>query len=434
MSDVKNSMVILDRTPDAASFVSNKNPLSQLYNSSNANVRGAVNAIQYYSSLPLSDIGKTDWWLGQQDRLRYLYGNPASGGNDGAVSMLNQFAQNDFSEKVQVLQSVASSRGTDELREFAASLEQIGVQLGENSQEYTKLAGEALAIANKLNDYYAQESQRIIERGERSINPFSGASDYVNKNFSQDVQALHSLYVRMQEIYNRSSKISQEFSSSVDLRLKEIISSIPETVQRATDQVKLNIDRALQQVGTNLYYDIIKAETELRSNIKQARSILDNREALVSDENFFNSVMGVRKSEGDQFFVAEIQSDFVQKSGGKQSNLHNVDSGSGDTTFKGDNSSLDSFAKNWRVKTIQQSVLQARKEGKNQVLFPTYETANLIQSWKGSKDSGVEGSGNRITYQNMDKHILKATGVKPTPYKDNKGNTWWMIELDPDQN
>jgi hypothetical protein len=103
------------------------------------------------------------------------------------------------------------------------------------------------------------------------------------------------------------------------------------------------------------------------------------------------------------------------------------------TTQKGQRADLDSFQKNWRTKTIQQAVLQGRKAGKNEILFPTYKTADNIQGWSGSKDTGESGAGNRITYQGMDKHIQKATGIKPTKVKDSKGNEWWSIKLDPDQ-
>ena len=33
----------------------------------------------------------------------------------------------------------------------------------------------------------------------------------------------------------------------------------------------------------------------------------------------------------------------------------------------------------------------------------------------------------------MDKHIQKATGIKPKKVTDDRGNEWWSITLNPDQ-
>ena len=180
------------------------------------------------------------------------------------------------------------------------------------------------------------------------------------------------------------------------------------------------------------YYDILESQNRIN------RAANGVRENVVSGDIDSPELRGIflDSPDADRFYVSEIQSDFVQRSRGSKSGEMSVRSSVLDnkkSTRKGERMELDSFQKNWRTKTIQQAVLQGRKAGKNEILFPTYKTADNIQGWSGSKDTGAAGAGNRITYQGMDKHIRKATGVKPYKVVDPKGNEWWAIKLDPEQ-
>ena len=218
----------------------------------------------------------------------------------------------------------------------------------------------------------------------------------------------------------------------------DLLTSMPRLAEASQNAEKQYVDKLLQSPMANDYYDILESQNQVYFF---ANNILTDEQGAMNIPGLFERVNNT--PDKDKFFVSEIQSDYVQRASMpklKEKSVINAETKSSQEddlgnklTPKGFEPQLDSFTKNWRTKTIQQAVLKGREAGKNEILFPTYKTADKIQNWQGSKNEGVVGSGNRITYQGMDKHIQKATGIKPTKYTDEKGNEWWMIKMDPNQ-
>ena len=178
--------------------------------------------------------------------------------------------------------------------------------------------------------------------------------------------------------------------------------------------------------------------------------------SIISDflDDFDGKVVPTLSSElfnqPDRFYVAEIQSDFSQKakavqhaldskyatprSGDYRSPYSSTDSGNDlYYTEKGLDPYVDSFAKNWQIKVVQQAVLKGIEKGKNEILFPSPKTAQKVQNWPDGYEKDPKYKALYDTYNNIQKTIQKATGIKPTKFTDEAGNEWWLIKVDPKQ-
>jgi hypothetical protein len=324
------------------------------------------------------------------------------------------------------------------LREQLLSAQGRGIEFYES---INNLAKDAAFLQDKLRDKYIMAFRVVSAGGVPENIQMKAAVEEVERKSMNDIIKLKNILLELEEERNNAVTFMRNFSNEIDPLSEEIVESIPRLYSAAANDVKVRIESVLQDQTALDYFDVLKYQGDIQGTAKDIRKQIESGDLNSPELNkiFFSS------PEKDKFYVTEIQSDFVQKSSGGKSGEMNVQSSllntdmrvpggvANKTTQKGQRADLDSFQKNWRTKTIQQAVLQGRKAGKNEILFPTYKTADNIQGWSGSKDTGESGAGNRITYQGMDKHIQKATGIKPTKVKDSKGNEWWSIKLDPDQ-
>jgi len=304
------------------------------------------------------------------------------------------------------------------------------------------LARDAALVQQKLRDKYIKALSGAKSRGVHESIQMKTAVEEVERSSSTEISTLKNILLELEETRNNAVTFMSQARDRIDPLSDEIAGSIPRLYKAAQDEMKGRVEGVLQDQTAIDYYDILESQAAIQNSAKNLKEQIESGDLNSPELNkiFFSN------PEKDKFYVTEIQSDFVQKSSGGKSGEMPVQSSplikdidnpnravANRTTQKGQRAELDSFQKNWRTKTIQQAVLQGRKAGKNEILFPTYKTADRIQAWSGSKDTGEAGAGNRITYQGMDKHIQKATGIKPTKVKDSKGNEWWSIKLNPDQ-
>jgi len=302
----------------------------------------------------------------------------------------------------------------------------------ESFDSMQELAGEIFDLQDYLMIEYRSAFQRAAERGVPDNIRMKTAVEEVQAKYQDSIDDLKRLILELEANRDNAGLALREASKSIKSISDGVVRSVPDLYESAKGELKNRIDNALQDQTALDYYDILQAQTRIQTEADQIRRHVGSGDI----NNPTLNKMFLESPDADRFYVSEIQSDFVQKSKGSKSGEMNVRSSvidSKNTTQKGERMELDSFQKNWRTKTIQQAVLQGRKAGKNEILFPTYKTADNIQAWSGSKDTGEAGAGNRITYQGMDKHIRKATGIKPYKVVDPHGNEWWAIKLDPNQ-
>jgi hypothetical protein len=302
----------------------------------------------------------------------------------------------------------------------------------ESFDSMQELAGEIFDLQDYLMIEYRSAFQRAAERGVPDNIRMKTAVEEVQAKYQDSIDDLKRLILELEANRDNAGLALREASKSIKSISDGVVRSVPDLYESAKGELKNRIDNALQDQTALDYYDILQAQTRIQTEADQIRRHIGSGDI----NNPTLNKMFLESPDADRFYVSEIQSDFVQKSKGSKSGEMNVRSSvidSKNTTQKGQRMELDSFQKNWRTKTIQQAVLQGRKAGKNEILFPTYKTADNIQAWSGSKDTGEAGAGNRITYQGMDKHIRKATGIKPYKVVDSQGNEWWAIKLDPNQ-
>ena len=310
-----------------------------------------------------------------------------------------------------------------------AEVQDIGRESFERMQE---LAGEMFDLQDYLMIEYNSAYQRAAQRGVPDNIRMKTAVEEVEAKYRDSIDRLKRLTLELEANRNNATLALRDAAESINGMSDDVVRSVPDMYESAKAELKNRIDNALQDQTALDYYDILQAQTRIQTEAGKVR------EYVVSGDinNPTLKKIFLETPDSDRFYVSEIQSDFVQKSSGSKSGEIPVRSSVLDNkkvTRKGERMELDSFQKNWRTKTIQQAVLQGRKAGKNEILFPTYKTADNIQGWSGSKDTGEAGAGNRITYQGMDKHIRKATGIKPYKVVDSNGNEWWAIKLDPNQ-
>ena len=315
------------------------------------------------------------------------------------------------------------------LRLKLAEVKDIGRESFESMQN---LAEEIFDLHDSLRGEYLSASQRAAERGVPHNIRMKTAVEEVEPKFKDSIDRLKMLILELEANRNNAALDLRDAAESMNRMSDDVVRSLPDLYESAKGELKSRIDNALQDQTALDYYDILQAQTRIQTEAGKVREYV-----MSGDINnpTLNKIF-LETPDADRFYVSEIQSDFVQKSSGGKSGEIPVRSSTIDNkkvTRRGERMELDSFQKNWRTKTIQQAVLQGRKAGKNEILFPTYKTADKIQGWSGSKDTGTAGAGNRITYQGMDKHIRKATGIKPYKVVDPQGNEWWAIQLDPNQ-
>ena len=315
------------------------------------------------------------------------------------------------------------------LRLKLAEVKDIGRESFESMQN---LAEEIFDLHDSLRGEYLSASQRAAERGVPHNIRMKTAVEEVEPKFKDSIDRLKMLILELEANRNNAALDLRDAAESMNRMSDDVVRSLPDLYESAKGELKSRIDNALQDQTALDYYDILQAQTRIQTEAGKVREYV-----MSGDINnpTLNKIF-LETPDADRFYVSEIQSDFVQKSSGGKSGEIPVRSSTIDNkkvTRRGERMELDSFQKNWRTKTIQQAVLQGRKAGKKVILFPTYKTADKIQGWSGSKDTGTAGAGNRITYQGMDKHIRKATGIKPYKVVDPQGNEWWAIQLDPNQ-
>lgn len=318
-----------------------------------------------------------------------------------------------------------------DLRSKLSGLQDKGEEYFDLMQETAKDA--ALIHQSLISKYTIARSEAIIRGVPKNI-AMKTVVEELEPQVAGDLEKLKDLLLEVEAMRQNAITVMSDAANSLNRINDDVIKMVPDIYESAKVETKNGIERVLQDQTAIDYYDILETQEQIKNLVNVVKRDVESgtlnspklNELFISSPN------------QNRFFVSEIQSDYVQKSSGKASDEIRVTSSPG-TGYdfkplkKGERVELDAFTKNWRTKTIQQAVLQGRKAGKNEILFPTYKTADKIQGWSGSKDTGVSGSGNRITYQNMDKHIQKATGIKPTKFTDDRGNEWWMIKLDPDQ-
>lgn len=325
-----------------------------------------------------------------------------------------------------------------ELEKAAYDLRSKLSGLQDKSEEYFDLmqetAKDAAFIHQSLISKYTIARSEAIIRGVPKNIAMKTVVEELEPQVAGDLEKLKDLLLELEAMRQNAIIFMSDAAKSLNRINDDVIKMVPDIYESAKVETKNGIERVLQDQTAIDYYDILETQERIKNLVNVVKRDVESG-TLISpklNELFLSS------PNQNRFFVSEIQSDYVQKSSGKASDEIRVTSSPGSgydfkPLKKGERVELDAFTKNWRTKTIQQAVLQGRKAGKNEILFPTYKTADKIQGWSGSKDTGVSGSGNRITYQNMDKHIQKATGIKPTKVTDDRGNEWWMIKLDPDQ-
>ena len=320
----------------------------------------------------------------------------------------------------------------DAAHNLRLKLNEVKNRGAESFERMQELAGEIFDLQDYLMIEYNSAFQRAAKRGVPDNIRRKTAFEEVAAKYQDSIDELKTLILELDANRNNATLALSDAAESINSMNDDVVRSVPDLYESAKGELKNRIDNALQDQTALDYYDILQSQTRIQTEAGKVREYV-----MSGDINnpTLNKIF-LETPDADRFYVSEIQSDFVQRSKGSKSGEMNVRSSVIDskaTTQKGARMELDSFQKNWRTKTIQQAVLQGRKAGKNEILFPTYKTADNIQAWSGSKDTGEAGAGNRITYQGMDKHIRKATGVKPYKVVDPQGNEWWAIKLDPNQ-
>lgn len=403
-----------------------------------------------YNSSLQDTAGNPGWWSDMtsdlHNSLETYYGVP--GGDMGAIMTLKERFQHDLANRRANLKTNIRSKNPEFASQNAVYSEQL-----ERIKDYEKEIDASLSTFYSLtqdaymsSDFLQNAQKTIFNRLVKTNTDPSISMNQLYKQSIEEVERRHSHHVEdlkrklaeMNDVLYEGRSISNTYGEILRETGEPMRGNITNEVNGSISELTEQMNSALQQPGLNLYYEVLESENQMHTYLSRIRTLLED----VDVPGLSQPVKGGVNNEKNRYYISEIQSDFVQKSKGAHSDMPVSLEGSHNTasvystdrlTKKGVDPTLDSFAKNWRVKTIQQAVLQGREAGKTEILFPTYQTADKIQAWDGSKDTGVVGSGNRITYQNMDKHIQKATGIKPTKVKDSKGNEWWMIKLDPDQ-
>jgi hypothetical protein len=297
-----------------------------------------------------------------------------------------------------------------------------------------ELADAAAYTHNELMKKYVKAEVAAKDRGVPDNILMKTAVEEIEAKYGDDVRDLKLILQDLETARLEAVLAMERSAKTLGQGNEDVVKLLPDLYEGVKAETKNSIDRVLQDQAALDYYDVLKTQNEVKSIVGGIR---EDVESGLMDSPELNNIF-LENTNKNRFFVSEIQSDYVQKSSGKAKDEISVISSPGGSypfkpTKKGERVELDSFTKNWRTKTIQQAVIQGRKAGKNEILFPTYKTADKIQGWSGSKDTGTAGTGNRITYQNMDKHIQKATGIKPKKVTDDRGNEWWSITLNPDQ-
>ena len=315
------------------------------------------------------------------------------------------------------------------LRLKLAEVKDTGLESFERMQE---LVGDIFDLQDDLRSQLLSAIENARSRGVANNLVGKVAVEEVEAKSRGAIDTLKRLVIELENNRSNAALALREASDSIRDTNNDLVRSLPDMYESAKAELKNRIDNALQDQTALDYYDILESQNRIN------RAANGVRENVVSGDIDSPELRGIflDSPDADRFYVSEIQSDFVQRSRGSKSGEMSVRSSVLDnkkSTRKGERMELDSFQKNWRTKTIQQAVLQGRKAGKNEILFPTYKTADNIQGWGNRMDDTGSGAGNRITYQGMDKHIRKATGVKPYKVVDPQGNEWWAIKLDPEQ-
>ena len=350
-------------------------------------------------------------------------------------------AKNRFADKLDnqiadlstiVLKPNTPSQVVDAAHNLRLKLAEVKAMGLESFESMQNLAGEIFDLQDYLMFEYRSASQRAVERGVPHNIRMKTAVEEVEAKFKDSIDRLRRLILKLESDRSDAALTLRVAADVINDMNDDVIRSVPDLYESAKGELKNRIDNALQDQTALDYYDILQSQTRIQTEAGKVREYVMSGDI----NNPTLKKIFLETPDADRFYVSEIQSDFVQKSSGGKSGEIPVRSSVIDNkkvTRKGERMELDSFQKNWRTKTIQQAVLQGRKAGKNEILFPTYKTADKIQGWSGSKDTGAAGAGNRITYQGMDKHIRKATGIKPYKFVDPQGNEWWAIKLDPNQ-
>lgn len=359
--------------------------------------------------------------------LKIIEDTPGLSGVDADISQTFNSVSSQGVKKISDLRG-RSSNIFDEMERYSSEAEDIAYELSEAYNNTLGNLRRELGEGNAMFGGGAAFQQQLKNQAVVRV------QELFPKKFANLKQAILNMEMArvqgdqtMQAAYREMLEISDD-----------LLSRMPRLAEVSQNAEKEYVDKLLQSPMANDYYDIVESQNEVRFF---ANNILKDEQGAMKIPGLFERVNNT--PDKGKFFVSEIQSDYVQRAnmsklkdksvinaytrGSQEDDLGNR------LTAKGVEPQLDSFTKNWRTKTIQQAVLKGREAGKNEILFPTYKTADRIQNWQGSKNEGVVGSGNRITYQGMDKHIQKATGIKPTKYTDEKGNEWWMIKMDPNQ-
>jgi len=386
----------------------------------------------------LIDTAKSDFAFGAwgreelADALDVLEGSVIPSAKNRFVDNMNNYRNN---LSTLVIEQGAVPQVKNAAQNMRSRVRRIK-DIGENYfNEMGELAKEAAFIQQKLRDEYIIALNNARERGVKENILGRTAAEELQPKIAKQLEELKETILKIDALRTSGIQAFNDAAMSMRGMSDDVARILPDLYEAAKVEMKNNLDNVMQDQTAIDYYDLLETQSAINNSVR------DLREEVMSG-NINNPElrsMFLDSPNKDRFFVSEIQSDFVQKSSGSKSGEIAVHStppkiGSGfKHTEKGSRAELDSFVKNWRTKTIQQAVLQGRKAGKNEILFPTYKTADKIQGWQGSKDTSQSGAGNRITYQSMDKHIQKATGIKPTKFTDSKGNEWWSIKLDPNQ-
>lgn len=359
--------------------------------------------------------------------LKIIENTPGLSGADAEISRAFNNVSSQGVKKISDLRDT-SSNIFDEIERYSSEAEDIAYELSEayNStlNSLRRELGEGSAMFGGGDAFQQQLKNKAVVRVEELF-PEKLA------NLKQAILNMEMARVRgdqtIQAVYREMLEISDD-----------LLSRMPRLAEASQNAEKEYVDKLLQSPMANDYYDILESQNQVYNF---ANYILTDEQGAMKIPGLLQKINNT--PDKDKFFVSEIQSDYVQRANMtklKEKSVINAETRSSQEddmgnrlTPKGVEPQLDSFTKNWRTKTIQQAVLKGREAGKNEILFPTYKTADKIQNWQGSKNEGVVGSGNRITYQGMDKHIQKATGIKPTKYTDSQGNEWWRIKMDPNQ-
>ena len=313
-------------------------------------------------------------------------------------------------------------------------------KLNESQKQYASRMRVQLDVAYQTAKSLNDDWQNL-----QKSNPNASIDEFTQQNIDT-VKKLEQVLGGFSKSLVEGQNVIYSFLGDVSSQANEAVSKYGHLMENAQRYSIETVNNLLSQTEYTLVPELLGIHQQVKSAFSLVSDFLDDFDGKVvptlSSELF---------NQADRFYVAEIQSDFSQKakaiphlldskyatprSGDYRSPYNSSESGNDAYyTEKGVDPYVDSFAKNWQVKVVQQAVLKGIERGKREILFPYPKTAKKIQNWPDGYEKDPKYKALYDTYKNIQKTIQKATGIKPTKFTDEAGNEWWMIKVDPKQN